>query len=212
MQHDPTDTQATPTASTAHKLRLSRTARLWRLIGSTLDPRAWVHLFKLVNYYNYAHVQPRRKMRIGPNASISPIATFSFPENIIIGRNVRVGAGCVLWGGPAKGRVVIGDDVLFGPEVLVTAATYRYNEGQPVTDQAMDEADVIIGNDVWLATRSVVLAGARIGDGAIIAAHSVVKGEIPPFAIAAGTPARVVGQRTLEKYSPENNSPSETEE
>ena len=196
MQHAPPDSQATPKASTAHKLRLSRTARLWRLIGSPLDPRAWVHLFKLVNYYNYAHVQPRRKMRIG--------------------RNGHVGAGCVLWGGLAKGRVVIGDDVLFGPEVLVIAATYRYNEGQPVTDQAMDEADVTIGNDVWLATRSVVLAGARIGDGAIIAAHSVVKGEIPPFAIAASTPARVVGQRTLEKCSteknsPKNNSASETE-
>jgi virginiamycin A acetyltransferase len=56
-----------------------------------------------------------------------------------------------------------------------------------------------IGNDVWIGTHSVVLTGSKIGDGAIVGANSVVSDEIPPYAIAVGSPARVVGFR----FSPE---------
>lgn len=179
----------------AHKQRLNPVQKLLRLLGSVLDPRAYLHAIRLVNYYNYSHVQPRRKISMGPGCNISPNAVFSNPERIEIGARLNLGARCYLWAGPATGRIVIGDDVLFGPDVMVTAAGYRFNDGGPVTAQAMDEADVIIGDDVWLATRVMVLPGARIGDGAIIGAGAIVTGEIPPLAIAVGTPARVVGQR-----------------
>lgn len=178
-----------------HKRSLSRPRRALRALLATLDPRSWAHGLKLLNYYNYSHVIPRRSMTIGPNAAISPNAIFSNPERIVIGRGLTLGARCHLWAGPSRGRIVIGDDVLFGPEVMVTAASYRFNDGQPVTAQTMDEADVIIGNDVWLATRVIILPGAVIGDGAVIGAGTVVRGEIPAFAIAVGTPARVVGYR-----------------
>ncbi len=181
----------------AHKLRLSRAQRLWRLLCGVLDLRAWAHLLKIVNYYNHTHVQPLRKLQLGPDPAISPTAGFSYPERIEIGARVRIGTRCVIWAGPGKGRVIIGNDVLFGPEVMITAASYRYNDGAPVTEQASDEADVVIGNDVWLGTRAVVLPGARIGDGAIIGAHSVVRGEIPAMAVAVGSPARVVSQRQI---------------
>lgn len=181
----------------AHKLRLSKPARFWRLIKATIDPRAWGHLIKIVNFYNYTHVTPMRKLTRGPNCSISPTAEFSNPERIILGARVRIGARCILWAGPGRGRVVIGDDVLFGPEVMITASGYRFNDGHPVTDQAMNEADVIVGADVWLGARVILLPGAKIGDGAIIGAQSVVRGEIPAMAIAVGTPARVVGRRKL---------------
>ena len=181
----------------AHKERLSRGQRLRRLLTSVCDPRAWAHVVKIVNYYNYAHVTPLRSIRVGRNPSISPNVAFANPERISIGDNVRLGVRCMIWAGPARGRVVIGDDVMFGPEVMITASSYRYDDGQPVTDQAMDEADVVIGNDVWIGTRAVLLPGARIGDGAIIAAHAVVRGEVPAMAVAAGTPARVVAQRVI---------------
>ncbi|MBF9036662.1 acyltransferase [Rhodobacterales bacterium HKCCE2091] len=181
----------------AHKARRSPLSRALRLLGSAFDPRAYLHAIRLVNYYNYSHVQPRRKLTIGPGANISPNAVFSNPERIEIGARMNLGARCHLWAGPSRGRIVIGDDVLFGPEVMVTAAGYRFNDGAPVTMQAMDEADVIIGNDVWLATRVIVLPGARIGDGAIIGAGAIVTGEIPAGAIAVGAPARVVGERRI---------------
>lgn len=181
------------------KPKLSRFRRGLRLVAGVLDPRAWAHLFKLVNYYNYSHVAPLRKVTLGPGAAISPNAVFSNPERIEAGRNLHLGARCHLWAGPSHGRIVIGDDALFGPDVMVTAAGYRFNDGTPVTDQPMDEADVVIGNDVWLATKVTVLPGARIGDGAIIGAGAVVRDEIPAHAIAVGVPARVVGTRHIPK-------------
>lgn len=179
----------------AHKKRLSRGARLLRLIGSALDPRAYIHAIRMVNYYNYSHVQPRRELTLGEGVNISPNATFSYAERIEIGARTSIGARCVIWAGPATARILIGDDTLLGPEVMITASNYRFNDGAPVTQQAMDEADVTIGADVWLGARVIVLPGATIGKGAIIGAGTLVKGDIPDFAIAVGTPARIVGYR-----------------
>lgn len=168
-----------------------------RLIGSVLDPRAWMHLFKIVNYYNYTHVAPMRQVDIGSGPAISPDVAFTNAERISIGNRARIGSRCHLWAGPREGRIIIGDDALFGPEVMLTAATYNYNSGSPVTNQPMREADIVIGNDVWIATRAIILPGARIGNGAIIAANAVVKGDVPSMAIVAGSPAVVVGQRKI---------------
>lgn len=181
----------------ARKPQLARWRRGLRLVASVVDPRAWLHVFKLVNYYNYSHVEPLRHIVRGPECAISPNAVFSNPRNIVLGKGVRIGADCRLWAGHGLGRIIVGDDVLFGPDVLVTAASYRYNDGQPVTRQMMDEADVVIGDDVWFGTRVVVLPGVRIGDGAIVAAGAIVKDHVPPMAIVAGQPARVVGTRKL---------------
>ncbi|ABV95855.1 transferase hexapeptide repeat containing protein (plasmid) [Dinoroseobacter shibae DFL 12 = DSM 16493] len=180
------------------KKSLSYPARVLRGIGAMLDPRAWAHAVRLVNYYNYSHVIPRRSLRLGRDVRLSPNAAFSNPERIEIGDRVSIGAHCTLWAGPGTGRIEIGADALFGPEVFVTAAGYRFNEGSPVTAQAMDEADVVIGRDVWLGARAMVMPGARIGDGAIIGAGALVRGEIPAGAIAVGVPARVVGQRAAD--------------
>jgi GT2 family glycosyltransferase/acetyltransferase-like isoleucine patch superfamily enzyme len=193
---------ATP-RTPVHKRRMGRGGRLLRLIGGALDPRAWAHAVKLVNYYNYSHVRPLRQVRLGPGAAISPNAVFSNPERIVAGHGLHLGARCSLWAGPGYGRIVIGNDVLFGPDVMVTAANYRFNDGQPVTEQAMDEADVVIGDDVWIATGAVILPGVTIGNGAIIGAGALVNRDIPPMAIAVGSPARVVGQRRLPGAAPE---------
>ena len=180
-----------------HKRQLSKGQRILRLFGSIIDPRAFIHLLKIINFYNYSHVQPMRKILKGTSNSISPDVSFTNAERIKIGNRVRIGSRCSLWAGPKNGTIEISDDVLFGPEVMVTAATYRYNDGHPVTDQLMDESDIFIGKDVWLGTRAVILPGAHIGDGVIIAAGSIVKGKIPPMSIYAGSPAKKVGERAI---------------
>lgn len=184
-------------AAVGEKARMGQGARGLRLLLSLLDPRAWLHLFKMVNYWNFSHVQPMRQVRRGVGCGISPDAVFSNPARIELGDRVEIGSRCHLWAGHAAARIMIGDDCLFGPEVLVTAASYRYNDGHPVTAQKMDEADIVIGRDVWLGTRAVVLPGVTIGDGAIIGAGAVVRDDIPAMAIAVGQPARVVGQRKI---------------
>lgn len=179
------------------KISLSKRERFLRLLKSTFNPTAWLHLVKIINFYNYTHVQPMKKLSIGSEYRVSPDVNFSYENNIVIGERVSIGSRCFLWAGPSKGRIVIGDDVLFGPEVIVTAANYRFNDGSPVTQQLMDEADVMIGNDVWIGARAIILPGITIGNGAIIAAGSVVRSHVPSFAIVAGVPAKVVGERNI---------------
>lgn len=186
----------------ARKSSPGKLARLLRLLGSALDPRAWLHLFKIVNYYNYSHVEPMRSVTFAGTRNVSPDTVFQNPERIFIGHRVRIGSRCHLWAGPGRGRIEIGDDVLFGPEVLLTAATYRYDLGHPVTQQPMAESDIVIGNDVWLATRAVILPGTTIGDGSIVAAGAVVRGDFPPMSVIAGSPARIVSQRVVAAPNP----------
>jgi len=69
-----------------------------------------------------------------------------------------------------------------------------YRDGMPAT-----RGDVVIGSDVWIGTGALILSGVTIGHGSVIGAHSVVTRDIPPYAIAAGMPARVVGHRFSEE-------------
>lgn len=179
------------------KSSLSMPQRLARLVFSTCDPRAWLHILKLVNFYNYSHVAPRRRLTMGKGINISPNAGFNHAERIVLGDRVRIGARCQLWAGPGLGRIVVGSDALFGPEVMVTAANYRFNDGSPVTEQVMEEGDVTIGRDVWIGARAIILPGVSIGDFAIVGAGAVVTSDVPPKAIVGGCPARAIGERTL---------------
>lgn len=67
------------------------------------------------------------------------------------------------------------------------------------TEDVTSKGAIEIGSDVWIGTHSTVLSGVSIGDGAIVAANSVVTRDVPPYAIVGGTPARVISYR----FSPE---------
>ncbi|WP_236019565.1 acyltransferase [Fuscibacter oryzae] len=162
-----------------------------------VDPRAWAHQVKLLNFYNYSHVTPRRLMKIGPSCAISPTATFAYGNRIQLGARVLVGENARLWAGPGVATITIGDDTMLGPNVLITASDYRFRDGAPINRQAMNEHAISIGADVWVGGGAIILAGAEIGDGAVIAAGAVVRGVIPAMKVAAGVPARVVGHREI---------------
>ncbi len=189
------------------KVRRNRAQRFLRLILSVLDPRAWAHLVKIVNYYNYAHLQELRKAKVARSANISPTVSFANGQNIEIGPNVTLGADCRIWAGPGTARVVIGEYALFAPDVMITASTYRFNDGSPVTKQAMNENDVLIGEDCWIGRGAILLAGTDLGRGVIVGAHSVVRGKFPDNAIIAGSPAKVVGQRQTSTDSHQTEGP-----
>jgi acetyltransferase-like isoleucine patch superfamily enzyme len=67
-------------------------------------------------------------------------------------------------------------------------------DGHPAT-----KGDVVIGNDVWIGSGALILSGVTVGDGAVIAARSVVTKDVSPYAIVAGSPARVVAHRFSEE-------------
>jgi len=179
------------------KRTLSATERWIRFLGGIFDPRAWAHGLKILSYYNHSHVRPLRQLRRGKGCKISPTATFAHSGRITFGDNVLIGEGCRVWAGPSEGQVFIGNDVMLGPNVLITAANYRFGDGAPIRSQLMAEASVTIGADVWLGAGVIVLPGANIGAGSVIGAGAIVRGTIPPMSIAVGVPARVTGQRFL---------------
>ena len=169
--------------------------RIRRSIASLLDPRIYLQAFRLLHYWNYAHVTPRRKARIGPDVALAPNVSLRFGERIEIGARAHVGENCALWAGSKNGRIVIGEDALFGPRVYITASNYDYQAGSPVMRQPRIESDVRIGADVWLGAGVIVLPGVTIGAGSIVAAASVVTRDLPEGVVAAGIPARIVKMR-----------------
>lgn len=189
-------------ASVQHKKPASSNRAL--LFGASIvDPRAWAHLLRMVHYYNYSHVQPRRLADIGPGVRMAPNVSMANGERIKIGAYSHIGARCSLWAGNSVGRITLGHHALLGPEVFITAANYRLEPGTPIMDQPMDERDVVIGADVWLGARVVVGAGVEIGEGSVVAAHSFVTRSIPPGSIAGGNPARIIGRRGDQKAEAE---------
>ena len=65
----------------------------------------------------------------------------------------------------------------------------------PIKDQGIVKSPVRIGPDTWLCTKVTITKGTRVGRGAVIGAHAVVKGDVPDYAVAAGIPAKVVRDR-----------------
>ena len=112
-----------------------------------------------------------------------------------IGDSVKLNMGVVIVA-DCGGKIIIGNDVLIAPYVVIRAANHRFRErDRLIREQGHDADSVTIGDDVWLGASAVLLPGVTIGKGAVIGAGSVVSGDIPAYSIAVGAPARVIGQR-----------------
>jgi len=176
-------------------------------VARTLShPMTWLQPVRLLHYYGYSHVLPRRKLTMGPGATIAPNVSLRNGERIVIGAGSKVGERAYLWAGDSVGRITIGENCRLGPEVFVTASDYGRMPGQNIAEQARDERDITIGDDVWLGARVFVGTGVTIGDGCVVSANSVVTRDLPAGAIAAGVPARVVRRR--EDYALRETDPA----
>jgi acetyltransferase-like isoleucine patch superfamily enzyme len=90
---------------------------------------------------------------------------------------------------------VIENDVIIGAYSSVIDSDHTFREGNPnVMHNSVDTAPIRIRRGAWIGERVAVLRGADIGECCIIGANSVVRGRIPPYSIAVGAPARVVGE------------------
>jgi hypothetical protein len=90
--------------------------------------------------------------------------------------------------------------ILLGGEHRIDwVTTYPFSklwpEAKTRTGHPKTKGDVVIGNDVWVGRSVTILSGVCLGDGCVVGAGSVVSKSVPPYAIAAGNPARVVRRR-----------------
>ena len=112
------------------------------------------------------------------------------PEHLVIGRYCAIAAG-VRFVMPGANHAELGPSTFpFGIFGEPWAATTM-----ELVMSAPSRGDTVVGNDVWLGYQALVLPGVTIGDGAIVAAASVVAADVPPYAIVAGNPARVIRRR-----------------
>jgi acetyltransferase-like isoleucine patch superfamily enzyme len=95
----------------------------------------------------------------------------------------------------SKSEIKIGDNCLIAPFCYLVDSDHGMDYGTLIREQSMDSKSIIIGNDVWLGTGVVITKGVTIGDGAVVAARAVVTHNVPPNAIVAGTPAKVIKYR-----------------
>jgi acetyltransferase-like isoleucine patch superfamily enzyme len=111
-------------------------------------------------------------------------------DGVVLGRDTHV---------IADSRITIGNDTFCGPGVYITSTNHSYDDpNEPVGRQWPRSAPVEIGPGCWLGTGAVVLPGAKLGRNVVVAAGSVVRGEVPDHAVVAGAPARIVRRWTEE--------------
>ena len=144
----------------------------------------------------YAH-RDGGEVRVGDDSSLQRYTILETIQGgrITIGQRTHIQAGCNLTA--ALGSIVIGDDVQLAPRCALYPYQHQYDDlsipiaRQPITSRG----DIVIEDDAWLGVGVIVLDGVTVGQGAIIGAGAVVTANVPPYAIAAGMPARVIGYR-----------------
>jgi virginiamycin A acetyltransferase len=115
--------------------------------------------------------------------------------NVSIGARTYVNAGVVIYSGNG---VSIGRGVLIAANCTFAATNHRISDlTRPIRDQgfAISKGGIIIEDDVWIGANSVILDGARVGRGAVIAAGSCVRGVVEPMTIVGGNPLGPIGVR-----------------
>ncbi|OGK20708.1 hypothetical protein A3C23_05970 [Candidatus Roizmanbacteria bacterium RIFCSPHIGHO2_02_FULL_37_13b] len=113
---------------------------------------------------------------------------FYDPKNISIGEDSIIGEHAVLDG---RDQLIIGNHVALASDVMIYNSEHDINDRdfKPITEK------VVIEDYVFIGPRAIIMPGITIGKGSIVAAACVVTKDVPPFAIVAGVPAKIIGER-----------------
>lgn len=153
-------------------------------------------IFTSFSYYIHEHVTWRRKLKNkGKHIRIHSRASIRNAQNITMGNNVRITMDCCIWA-EQNSKIIFGNDVLVGPGVKMFCGNHGTAlNGIPMSFQERKEADITIGNDVWIGANSVITSGVNIGNGAIVAAGSVVTKNVSENTMVGGVPAKIIKNR-----------------
>lgn len=124
---------------------------------------------------------------------VYPNVWISHSYGLEVGKGFSINTGAQI---DARGGLVIGDDVMIGPNVVIATSDHDFSVSLgPMNSKDHVLKPVQIGSNVWIAANAVITGGVSISDGAVIASGAVVTSDIPPNAVAAGIPAKVISYR-----------------
>ena len=146
----------------------------------------------------FSHLPSRRFRRmflgrwfalLGSGSGVQMHCRFLHGPGIHLGQRCVINHGCLLDG--RRYPIKIGVDVSIGPEAAIL--TLGHDPRSPHFDDR--GGPVVIGDNVWIGFRAIVLPGVTIGNGAVVGAGAVVSKDVPPFTIVVGNPAHAIGER-----------------
>lgn len=118
-------------------------------------------------------------------------------KTVVFGKNIQINDYVHIVG---MNRIEIGDNVLMASHIFISDNSHGSYKGDeydsspivPPTKRDYPTDPIFIGDNTWICEGVMIMPGTRIGKGCVIGAHSIVRGDIPDYTIAAGNPARVI--------------------
>lgn len=132
-----------------------------------------MHMSKDVYFYQGFHIRNPKGITMGSGCSIGPKVLLDGRTGLTIGNSVTIAYEAIIW-----------------------TLHHDFNDVHFCTKGA----PVSIGDFAWICSRSIVLPGVTIGEGAVVASGAVVTKDVSPYSIVAGVPAKVIGYREKKKY------------
>lgn len=146
--------------------------------------------------YETVYVEKLRKSlgNIGPNSLLTSKVSISCPQNVFIGNNSYINGGQIIAGN--KSRITIGNDCLISYNVHIRCTSHVIdNPDELIRTQGEWEADITIGNNVWIGFGAQILPGVTVGDNSVIGAGAVVTKNVDADTIVGGVPAKLIRRR-----------------
>lgn len=142
------------------------------------------------------HISGRYSISLGDYFNCGRYTTLNAcGGSIDIAKRVFLNTGVII-NADLGGRIIIGSDVLIGPNVIMRTANHNYNSSDVlIRNQGHNSKDIVIEDDVWIGAGAIILGGSIIRKGAVIAAGSLVKTEIHQYCVVAGSPAKLIKSR-----------------
>lgn len=153
----------------------------------------------------------RQGVEIGDDVMIGPYCVIRASMLTNLGEGVRIGRRSALDAYSyigAGGGVFIGDCVIMGQHVSFHAENHQYDRlDVPISAQGITRKGIVIEDDCWVGSNVTFLDGVHVGRGCVIAAGTIVRGEIPSYSVVAGVPGRVIKSRKERLVAPISVAP-----
>jgi acetyltransferase-like isoleucine patch superfamily enzyme len=179
------------------KLVLQVVSKWARIINAwRIEVDGNIHVGKNVQIHPSARLETRfgGKISIGKNTKIwEHVLIYSYGGNIEIGENCDINPFTVIYG---HGNTKIGNDVLIAAHCLIIPANHNFiDHTKLIREQGLTKKGIEIEDNVWLAHSCTILDGVKIGNGAIVAAGTVVNKSVDKNLVVGGVPFRIIKNR-----------------